>query len=227
MQVLDLHPWDVDYHQAVSIQNELRGRVQLQGEPGTIRRVAGADVSFSKATNRVYAAVVLYDLERKEAVEVATASGRSTFPYIPGLLSFREAPILLRAFQNLRTEPDVVILDGQGIAHPRRFGLASHIGLLLDLPSIGCAKTKLVGEYQEPEPERGSASPLLHHGEEIGLVLRTKKGVKPVFVSVGHKISLKRAADVVLACCTHFRLPEPTRLAHLLTNRLRTQQEKS
>lgn len=226
MEVHELHPWDVDYSQAVEIQNELRRRISTEGGPKQVRWVAGADVSFSKTTNRVYAAVVVFDLEAKQAVEVRTACGRSPFPYIPGLLSFREAPILLRAFRTLSKVPDAVIFDGQGLAHPRRFGLASHVGLLLDLPSIGCAKSRLVGTYEEPSDERGATAPLLDKGELVGMVVRTRTGVKPVFVSVGHKISLTKAVEIVLQCCTHFRIPEPTRLAHLLTNRLREEHEE-
>jgi deoxyribonuclease V len=226
MNVRNLHPWDVDYRQAVGIQEELRRLVSAAGGPQKLRWVAGADVSFSKSSPRVYAAVVAYDVVAQETVEAKTAFGESSFPYIPGLLSFREAPILLEAFRSLDITPDAVILDGQGIAHPRRFGLASHIGLLLDVPTIGCAKTRLVGSFEEPGPNPGDYSPLMDGEDMLGAVLRTRKGVKPIFVSVGHKISLERAIEVVLACCTRFRLPEPTRRAHILTNRLREEAER-
>ncbi|MDZ7372516.1 MAG: deoxyribonuclease V [candidate division KSB1 bacterium] len=226
MRVLDLHPWQVDYSQAVALQQELRGRVCAVGGPEKVRYVAGADVSFAKSSGRVFAAVVVYDLSEHRPVEVATAEGESPFPYIPGLLSFREAPILLRAFRKLEIVPDAVLLDGQGIAHPRRFGLASHIGLFLDLPCVGCAKSRLIGEFEEPGPEPGDFSPLRDGEEVIGLVLRTRRGVKPVFVSVGHKISLERAGELVLSCCTRFRLPEPVRLAHVITNRVRCEAEQ-
>ncbi len=226
MKVRTLHSWDIDYGDAVELQNQLRQQVVTEGKLQNYRLVAGADVSYSKPTNWVYAGVIVYDLKLKEPVEAATASGKSPYPYIPGLLSFREAPILLQAFRKIRTVPDVVIFDGQGIAHPRRIGLASHVGLWLDLPSVGCAKSVLVGEYEEPEHEKGAATPLVHDGEVVGMAVRTRPRVKPVYVSVGHKLDLATAVDVVLASCTHFRLPEPTRLAHLLVNRMREQEEK-
>jgi deoxyribonuclease V len=218
-----LHPWDVDYKTAVAIQTNLRGKLVLRDDgPGDVRTVAGADISCSKGDDRVYAAVVLLDAVTLEVVEQASHIGRTSFPYIPGLLSFREGPPLLRAFEKLRRRPDLLLFDGQGIAHPRGFGLASHMGLILDLPSVGCAKTRLIGAFEEPGARRGQRSALIHDGRQIGVVLRTKDRVKPVFVSQGHRISLERSVDAVLQCTRRYRIPEPIRRAHILVNQLRT-----
>jgi deoxyribonuclease V len=164
---------------------------------------------------------VVFSLDPFAVVEEAVAWGHVSFPYIPGLLSFREAPILLKAFKKLRHTPDIVIFDSQGIAHPRGLGLASHMGLLLDTPSIGCAKSRLVGTFKEPGTRAGARSPLKHEGKHIGTVLRTRDGVKPVFVSPGHKIDMRGAVRWVLKCCKGYRLPEPTRAAHHLSNKAR------
>jgi deoxyribonuclease V len=221
LKTLRLNRWDVTYRQAVAIQDRLRKRIVRRGGPVRIRLVAGADVSYEKADDRFYAAVVVMTYPELRVVEQASASGRARFPYIPGLLTFREGPILLEAFEKIRSEPDLVIFDGQGYSHPRRLGLASHMGLLLDVPSIGCAKTRLCGEHTEPGRERGSTAALRHSGELVGRVVRTRTGVKPVYVSVGHRISLSRAVKWVLATCRGLRLPEPTRQAHMLVNSLR------
>jgi deoxyribonuclease V len=151
-------------------------------------------------------------------VEYAIATRPATFPYIPGLLSFREGPVILDAMNKLSAAPDLLIFDGQGVAHPRRLGIASHIGLLLDLPSIGCAKSRLCGQHEEPGLERGSHVPLMDKGETIGSVVRTRSGVKPVFVSVGHRLDLRTSVEYVLACCRGYRLPETTRRAHLMAS---------
>jgi deoxyribonuclease V len=209
------------YRSAVRQQLDLRGRVVAQGAPRRVRRVAGADISYDKGSDRFHAAVVVLAWPRLDVVEEATASGRSPFPYVPGLLSFREGPLLLRAFGKLRSPPDLVIFDGHGVAHMRGFGIASHLGVLLDVPSIGCAKSRLVGEHREPARERGSLTPLLLDGRRVGAVVRTRAGVKPVYVSVGHRIGLPAAVRWTLRTCAGFRLPEPTRRAHILANRLR------
>jgi len=218
----NLHPWDVDYKTAVAIQADLRGKLVLSDDgPRNIRIVAGADISCTKGDDRVYAAVVLLDAATLEVVEEARYSCRIAFPYIPGLLSFREGPPMLRAFEKLRKRPDMVLFDGQGIAHPRGFGLAAHMGLILDLPSVGCAKTRLIGTFEEPGARRGQCSPLMHDGKQIGAVVRTKDRVKPVFVSQGHRVSLERAVEIVLQCARRYRIPEPIRRAHILVNKLR------
>jgi deoxyribonuclease V len=169
----------------------------------------------------MYAAVVVVEWPSGDVVEQVTAERPAEFPYIPGLLSFREIPALLAAFEKLRSKPDVIIYDGHGIAHPRRFGIASHLGVLLDVPTIGCAKSRLVGEHAEPGLERGAQTPLTLDGKTIGAVVRTRTNVKPVFVSVGHRVSLRAAVRLVLDTATRYRLPEPTRLAHVFSNTAR------
>jgi deoxyribonuclease V len=165
--------------------------------------------------------VVVIDAESLEVVEVAATRAEARFPYVPGYLSFREIPPLLEAFARLETEPDLIVCDGQGRAHPRRFGLACHLGVLLDRPAFGCAKSRLIGEYREPGPRRGAHTQLRDAGEVIGEVVRTRAGVKPVFVSVGHRISLATARRAVLRLAPRYRLPEPIRAAHQEVNRLR------
>jgi len=225
VKIRNLHPWDVDYKTAVAIQADLRGKLVLSDDgPGDIRIVAGADISCTKGDDRVYAAVVLLDAATLEVVEVACHSDRISFPYIPGLLSFREGPSLLSAFEKLRGRPDVILFDGQGIAHPRGFGLAAHMGRSLDLPSVGCAKTRLIGTFEEPGARRGKWSTLMRDGEQIGTVVRTKDRVKPVFVSQGHRVSLGRAVEIVLQCARRYRIPEPIRRAHILVNKMRKEE---
>jgi len=221
MKVRRLHPWHVSPTEAIHIQHTLRRRLDLREYGGTIETVAGVDVSFDKYAPTLYAAVVVMRLNDRQILETATAVTTSTFPYIPGLLSFREAPAVLQAVKRLRRAPDCLLCDGQGIAHPRRFGLACHLGLLLDLPSIGCAKSLLVGKYREPARKRRSFRALLDKGEQVGIILRTKDGVAPVYVSPGHRMSFPRARKIVLDTHGGYRVPEPTRQAHLLVNALR------
>jgi deoxyribonuclease V len=179
-----------------------------------IRYIAGADIAIAPATSTIYAGVVVLDYATLAVVERKSLVSSTDFPYIPGLLSFREAPALLQVCTELDTIPDVVVFDGQGIAHPRGLGIASHMGLLLDVPAIGCAKSRLTGRYEEPSPHRGAHTPLYGgHGQVLGAVLRTKDRTKPVFVSVGHKIELSPALDILLHCHRGYRIPEPTRLA--------------
>jgi deoxyinosine 3'endonuclease (endonuclease V)/endonuclease III-like uncharacterized protein len=215
------HPWPKNYKDAVRVQEGLKSRLVMEDRIGDVRLVAGADVSYDKGSDYYHAAVVVLRLPEMETVEEAHASAKAPFPYIPGLLAFREGPIVLRAFRKLKMRPDVVLIDGHGVAHPRGFGLASHMGVLLGIPTIGCAKTVLVGEFEEPEKRRGSCSPLVYKNIEVGRALRTKDGVNPVFVSVGHMVSLDQACKIVLECCTKYRLPEPTRMAHILVNKIR------
>ncbi|MCD6357554.1 MAG: endonuclease V [Thermoproteales archaeon] len=181
----------------------------------TFKTVAGADAAF--AGGKAYGAVTVFSFPELELVEAATACRQISFPYIPGLLSFREGPVLLDCFAQLEIEPDVIIFDGHGIAHPRGLGLASHLGLVLNLPSVGCAKNKLLSSAEEPALRRGSWKPLIDkRGRETGCILRTRDNVKPVFVSPGHRMGLKGSRDLVLACATRFRIPEPLRRAHQL-----------
>ena len=216
-----LHPWRVSYRQAVGIQEELREWVRLEPLAGPLRLVAGADVAYSRPTHRMYAAVVVLALPSFEVVVEAHATRRARFPYIPGLFTFREVPPLLAAFERLRAEPDVLLFDGHGLAHPRRFGLACHAGLLLGRPAVGCAKSRLVGEHDEVDWRRGASTDLAFEGRVVGAVVRTRSGARPVFVSPGHLVDARSAVQVVLQTTREFRIPEPLRLAHRATADLR------
>jgi len=208
------HPWDLTPSEAKALQLQLAAQVitETTFEPADVRTVAGIDVSIREG--RAQAAVVILSFPDLQPVDLALASAPADFPYIPGLLTFREGPIVLAAFERLRTWPDLLIFDGQGIAHPRRIGLAAHLGLILDRPSIGCAKSRLTGSHREPGEAVGDWTPLLDGGEIIGAVVRTRVRVKPVFVSIGHRIDLPTAVDLMLRCTRGFRLPETTRYAH-------------
>ena len=223
MKYLKLHSWNVNYKEAVEIQKKLREKIILKSTLHDHENllIAGADVSYDKGSGRMFGCVVVFVLRTMEKIEESTASGRVDFPYIPGLLSFRESPILLRAFNKIKSAPDIFMLDAQGIAHPRGLGLASHMGLLFDTPSIGCAKTRLIGEHDEVDNEVGASSLLTIKERQVGAVLRTKKNVKPLFVSPGHKIDLITSVQVVLKSCRGYRLPEPTRQAHNLVSKIK------
>ena len=221
MIVAETHSWDISPKEGIELQWCLKKKLKLRRLVKPPETVAGADVSYDKGSKQFFAGVVVLKFPGMEIIDESSAEGIVVFPYIPGLLSFREGPVLLEAFRRLKTTPDVIIFDGQGIAHPRGMGIASHIGLLLDRPSIGCAKTKLCGDFDEPGYEKGSYSPLLMKGEELGVVLRTRSGVKPLLVSPGHLVDIKGSLDIILACSKKYRLPEPTRQAHLFVNRVR------
>jgi len=230
MKIKELHRWDVTYREAAAIQEELRGKLILRddgrddGLSDPVRSVAGADISYDRGSDLFFAAVVLMKYPELTILEEAAVSERVSFPYIPGLLTFREGPPLIAAFSKLRNSPDIVLFDGQGIAHPRGIGLASHMGLLLDLPSIGCAKTRLVGFHELAGEKRGEWTKLIYQDRQVGAVLRTRERIKPLFVSQGHRIGLPRAVAIVLSCCRGYRVPEPVRRAHLTVNRLRMEQ---
>ena len=213
--------WDISPKEGIELQKKLKREIKLTPLASLPETVAGADVSYNKGSNIFFAGIVLLSFPGMEIIDEVSAAGRVDFPYIPGLLSFREGPVLIEAFRKLETVPDLIIFDGQGVAHPRGLGIASHMGLILNIPSVGCAKTKLCGDYDEPGLEKGSSSPLLMKGKEIGTVLRTKNGVKPLFVSPGHLVDIRDSMDIVLTCSKKYRLPEPTRQAHLLVNRVR------
>ncbi|MBN1342609.1 MAG: endonuclease V [Phycisphaerae bacterium] len=215
------HRWRVTPARAIRIQKELTGRVVQAPLPASARWIAGADMAFSSDGRRCIAGVVLWDRQLRQVVEERLATRDVTFPYVPGLLSFREAPAVLAALRGLRRIPDVLVLDGQGLAHPRRMGLACHVGLLADIPTVGCAKSRLCGSGPEPGARRGSRSALVDGDEVIGAMVRTRDGVRCVYVSVGHRATLDEAITLVTGCCTRFRLPEPTRLAHQLVTRHR------
>ncbi len=205
------HTWDLSPREAVALQRDLAGRTERRDRLDPVSLVAGIDVSVRGGLAR--SAVVVLRLPELDVVEQVLAERPVTFPYVPGLLSFREAPVILDALERLENTPQVLMFDGQGIAHPRRLGIASHLGVVLDHPSIGCAKSRLTGAYTDPAPQRGSRT-WLHDGEEvIGAVLRTRDRVKPVFVSIGHRVSLDTAVELVLRCGGGYRLPEPTRRA--------------
>ena len=213
---LPIHGWKVSPNQARAIQADLADRVLRRGRAGTVRLVAGLDCGFRDAGRLCVGGVVLWDVQAGRAVEHHLVARKVRFPYLPGLLSFREAPTLLSALRRLREAPDLLMCDGQGYAHPRRFGLACHLGVWMGLPAIGCAKSILVGKHGPLRAWRGERVPLRHDGEIVGMALRPRDGVKPVYVSVGHKVSLSEAVKVVLACFGGFRLPEPTRRADRL-----------
>lgn len=206
------HSWDLSPGEARDLQRQLQGRVKVAPSVGQLRWVAGVDVSVKR--DKARAAVVVLSFPGLELVEAAVHDQPVSFPYVPGLLAFREGPAVLAALTKLESVPDLLIFDAQGLAHPRRMGLATHLGVLLDLPSIGCAKSRLCGSHTEPGLQKGSWAPLVDGDETIGVVLRTRDHVKPVFVSVGHRVDLEGAVQTVLACCTKYRLPEPTRWAH-------------
>jgi len=215
MKVHTLHGWEVSVGRAKEIQLSLAKRVVTESEVIKPRLVAGIDISAPDAQSVARGAVVVLRYPEFSIVEVKVVEGKITFPYIPGLLSFRESPLILAACEKLCNVPDLILIDGQGIAHPRRLGLASHVGLFLNLPTIGCAKSILCGQHRLVGEEADSHAELLDNGELIGAALRTKSGVKPIYVSVGHKIDLASALQWVINCCRGYRLPEPTRLAHL------------
>lgn len=216
-----LHAWDVTVPEARALQERLRQRVVEADAIGDVRRVAGVDVSYERGSPHLWAAVVVLDATTLERIETAGVRAPSRFPYVPGYLSFRELPAALEAFDRLRTRPDLVVCDAHGRAHPRRFGLACHLGIWLDLPTIGCAKSVLVGDYREPGARRGCHARLRLAGETIGEAVRTRTGVRPVFVSVGHRVSLSTSRRWVLRLARRYRLPETTRAAHAEVNRLR------
>jgi deoxyribonuclease V len=217
-----LHSWDLTPKEAIALQCEPAAQVDAHTPLNRCELIAGTDVSFNRLSDIFYAGVVVVRLADGSVVERQGAVRQVKFPYVPGILSFREAPVLLDAFAKVESEPDVVMLDAHGAAHPRRFGPTSHVGILLDRPTIGCAKTPLlVGSFVEPGPAVGGRSPLVDRDEVIGSVVRTKIKVKPVFVPVGHRIDLESAVGVTLKACRGYRLPEPTRLAHHYVNELR------
>lgn len=220
MRFKKIHPWDLSPAQAVKLQNRLKTRIRLKKLVTLPKLVGGADVSFKK--RRAVGAVVVLSLPEFKVIESVRKVSKIPYPYIPGLFTFREGPVLEKCFRALKNEPEVIIFDGQGLAHPRSMGLATHLGILLNKPTIGCAKSRLFGEYVEVPKRRGSFSYLKDkRGEKIGAVLRTKDNVKPLFVSPGYKIDLAGSIEIVLRCAMRYRLPEPLRLADQITRRNR------
>ena len=223
MKIEQLHSWDVSYKQAREIQETLSAGISLKPVRQDIRIVAGIDCAFSRDKKRIGAVVIVCRLGDFEVVEQSFEVMDVTFPYISGLLSFREAPVCIAAAEKIKTQVDAFLIDGQGIAHPRRLGLASHLGLILGKPSVGCAKSRLIGQYDQPGDKKGSYSFLRDKGEKIGAVLRTRDNIKPMFISPGHLCSIADAIDITLRCTVKYRLPEPTRLAHTAITGLKPQ----
>jgi deoxyribonuclease V len=215
MKVNSLHSWQVNPAQALDLQLRLASQVCRSNEVANPRFIAGVDISVNRERGVATGAIVVLNYPELRVVETKVVAGKVDFPYIPGLLSFREAPLTLAVCERLDVTPDLILVDGQGIAHPRRLGLASHLGLFLDTPTIGCAKSRLCGSHQTPGLEPGSYTELIDGRETIGAVLRTKLGINPIYVSIGHKVDLESAIYWVMQCCRGFRIPEPTRLAHL------------
>jgi deoxyribonuclease V len=212
------HRWDVSPQEAVAIQERLRGAVITTDDLGDVRYVAGVDIGFVENNTVTRAAVVVFSFPDLLLLDQSIALTPTTFPYVPGLLSFREAPAALTALERLAIRPDLLLIDGHGRAHPRRMGLACHLGLLSDIPAIGVAKSRLVGTHESLPETRGSHTPLLHKGEVIGVVLRSRTNVKPIYVSIGHRVSLETAVVYTMACTPKYRLPETTRQAHRLAS---------
>ena len=246
MRIKDLHSWNLSYSEAIELQKRLACEVLFTPIKKPPKIIAGLDCALSKDGQQILAAAVVLrvpnaitglwgplELPDFELIETATARQKLTFPYIPGLLSFRESPVCIEAVERLKTEPDAFLIDGQGIAHPRRLGLAAHLGLFFDKPTIGCAKIRLTGQFKEPPPEKGGYTLLKDvrpktqdskpdtQYETIGAVVRTRTNVEPVFVSVGNKCLLEDAIEITLSCTTKYRLPEPTRLAHQSVSKLK------
>jgi len=219
MKLHRMHRWDLSPGEAIALQNELASQVNVSVPLGRCELIAGADVSYNRFSDVIYAGVIVWRAADNTVVEQQSAITETHFPYVPGLLSFREAPALIDAFAKVESRPDVVMLDGQGIAHPRGVGIASHVGLWLEVPTVGCAKSRLYGRFEEPAEEAGSTSPLVGRGKQVvGEVVRTKDGINPVFASPGHLIDVAGAVRAVLAGVRGYRLPEPTRRAHLFVN---------
>jgi deoxyribonuclease V len=222
MLISDLHPWGVTYKEAVKIQKDLKDKVSLKKIDKRIKYVAGLDVSYAKESNIMWAGVVVLDFPSLNKAEERWSQKKVSFPYIPGLLSFREIPALIDVLRKMEIEPDLIFCDGQGIAHPRGLGLASHLGILLNKSTIGCAKSPLVGTYSQVGESKGNYAYLIHQNRIIGAVVRTRSKVKPIFVSPGYGVMLNDCVTFVLETCSKYRIPEPTRQAHLLVNSVRS-----
>ena len=219
MKYLNLHSWKVSPGEAIQLQNELKGKISLKKSFNKVKKVAGADVSYYQ--NKMIAGVIVFEFPNLKVIERQFFISPINLPYIPGLLTFREGPSLLEAFVKIKNEPDIILFDGQGIAHPRRMGIATHLGLFLDKPTIGCAKSRLSGKYTSVGEEKGDYA-LLKEGEEVlGAVLRTRRKVKPIFISPGYKIDLPNSIEIVLKCTEKYKLPIPVREAHIFVNQIR------
>ncbi len=221
MKFTRLHGWPTDIKEATRIQDNLRHFIELKSSKKEYRLIAGADTAYSKKDNSVFAAVVVMRFPELVTVDRARAQSMVIFSYQPGYFVFREGPVLIKALQRLQMAPDVIMFDANGVAHEKGIGMASHLGLLLDLPSIGCAKKRLVGEHDDPENTLNATKPLLYKGKQVGSVIRTRIDVKPLYISAGHKIDLESAVELISATTRGYRLPEPMRVAHILSNKMR------
>ena len=218
MKISQRHDWPLTAEAAIAIQDQLRGEVITKDQLGTVQYVAGVDMGFEAEGTISRAAVAVLSFPDLELQETAIARRPTAFPYIPGFLSFREIPAVLDALETISTTPDLILCDGQGIAHPRSFGIACHLGIIVQLPTIGVAKSRLIGQHKEVPEEKGSWQPLQHRGKTVGAVLRTRTKTKPLYVSSGHRVSLPTAIDYVLRCTPKYRLPETTRIADKLAS---------
>jgi deoxyribonuclease V len=226
MKFRRLHPWVVSTQQALEIQRRLQHQIRLTPLRDSIEYVAGVDVCYSRITRSLWGGVVVFSYRDLARLEEKWAKARSVFPYVPGLLSFREIPVLLEALKQISTLPDVILCDGQGVAHPRGVGIAAHLGLVLDTPTVGCAKSRLVGDFGTVGEKKGRFASLRYEGRVVGAVLRTRPGTNPIFVSPGFKLDLEDAISITLNCTPKYRIPEPIRSAHLLVNKLRREAEE-
>lgn len=222
---MEPHSWELSPKEAIDLQKTLAERVLIQPLPARLKIVGAEDISYSKHSDLLMAVILTFKWPGLELLESVHHVCRATFPYVPGLLSFREVPPLLEAYSKLGRKPDVLLCDAQGIAHPRKFGLAAHLGLCLELPTVGCAKSRLCGSHDDPPLKKGSSAPLLLNGEQVGIVFRSRDGVKPVYISPGHLSDLKSSKRLVDRCVRRYRIPEPLRLAHIEANRLRVKIE--
>ena len=218
MKIFQRHAWPLTVEEAIAIQQQLRGDVITSDRMEPVQYVAGVDVGFEASGTISRAAVAVLSFPALQLQETALARTPTTFPYVPGFLSFREIPAILDALEKINTTPDLILCDGQGLAHPRRFGIACHLGLIVDIPTIGVAKSLLIGKHEEVPEQRGSWQPLVNKGETIGAVLRTRMGTKPLYISSGHRVSLPTAIEYVLRCTPKYRLPETTRIADKLAS---------
>jgi len=225
MIIQNQHPWDLTTTEAIKLQKNLRSQLDVPSVSAMPVLIAGTDVSFNLRSNLLYGSVVICRYNDLSEIESRTAVMEVPFPYVPGLLSFREVPVLLEAFRKIQNIPDVILCDGQGIAHPRGFGLACHLGLFLDIPTIGCAKSRLCGEHDPVGEKKGDYVNLMYENTVVGMVLRSRTKVKPLYISTGYKTTLSYAKNIVLHTCPRYRVPEPNRKAHKLVNQLRRQSD--
>lgn len=219
MEFKPFHEWPTNPNDAIKIQHELRSKVVVESSFENVELITALDTAYNNEYNRLYAAAVTMSYSELSCIERSVAEMEAHFPYVPALMAFREGPVILKALSRLQTKPDIIVYPGHGIAHPRSLGMASHLGLITGIPSIGCARKKLIGDYRMPSREKGSCASLFLSNVEVGLVYRSKDNVRPVFVTPGHMCSIRDAIDIVIHCLTEYRMPEPLRLAHLYANK--------